>query len=47
LPLELVKYDPLDRPEVVIGVGIALRDLVHTFSPKVTSLDWMGRVSKI
>ena len=39
LPLELVKYDPLDRPEVVIGVCIALRDLVYPFSPKVASLD--------
>ena len=39
LPLELAKHDPLDRPEVVIGVCIALRDLVHTFSPKVASLE--------
>ena len=40
LPQELVKYDPLDRPEVVIGVCTALRDLVqHTFPPKVTSLE--------
>ena len=37
LPLELAKHDPLDRPEVAVGVCIALRDLVHPFSPNVAS----------
>ena len=39
LPLELAKHDPLDRLEVVVGVCIALRDLVHPFSPNVASLE--------
>ena len=39
LPLELAKHDPFGRPEVVFGVCIALRDLVHPFSPKVAALD--------
>ena len=43
LPLELAKHDPFGRPEVVFGVCIALRDLVHTFPSKVTSLGWRGR----
>ena len=47
LPLELVKYDSLDRPEVVIGVCIALRDLEHTFPSKVTSLRWRRGGGKI
>ena len=42
LPLELAKHDPFGRPEVVFGVCIALRDLVHPFSPKVASLDLEG-----
>ena len=47
LPLELAKHDPLDRPEVAVGVCIALRDLVHPFSPKVASLDLEGGGGKI
>ena len=39
LPRELAKHDPFDRPEVVFGVCIALRDLVRPFSPKVAALD--------
>ena len=47
LPLELAKHDPLDHPGVVIGVCIALRDLVHPFSPTVASLELEGGGSKI
>ena len=39
LPLELAKHDPLDRPEVAVGVCIALRDLLHTFLSKWTLLE--------
>ena len=39
LPPELAKHDPFGRPEVVVGVCIALRDLVRPFSPKVASLE--------
>ena len=39
LPRELAKHDLFGRPEVVFGVCIALRDLVHPFSPKVAALD--------
>ena len=46
LPLELVKYDPLDRREVVIGVCIALRDPVLAHIPTKSDLargGWGGR----
>ena len=42
LPRELAKHDPFDRPEVVFGVCIALRDLVRPFSPKVAARDLEG-----
>ena len=47
LPLELAKHDPLDRPEVAVGVCIALRDLLHTFLSKWTLLELRGGGSKI
>ena len=47
LPLELAKHDLFGRPGVVFGVCIALRDLVHPFSPKVASLELEGGGSKI
>ena len=47
LPLEPANHDPLDHLGVVIGVFIALRDLVHPFSPKVASLDLEGGWGKI
>ena len=45
LPLELAKHDLFGRPEVAVSVCIALRDLVHPFSPKVAALDegWGGQ----
>ena len=42
LPLELAKHDLFGRTEVAVGVCIALRDLVHPFSPKVASLELEG-----
>ena len=42
LPLELAKHDPLDRPEVAVGVCIALCDLLHTFLSKGTLLELRG-----
>ena len=42
LPLELAKHDLFGRPEVAVSVCIALRDLVHTFSPTVASLELEG-----
>ena len=47
LPLELAKHDPFGRPEVVFGVCIALRDLVHPFSPKWPRSIWRGGGGKI
>ena len=47
LPLELAKHDPLDRPEVAVGVCIALRDLLHTFLSKGTLLELSVGGSKI
>ncbi len=44
LPLELAKHDPLDRPEVAVGVCIALRVLLHTFLSKWTLLELRGWV---
>ena len=41
LPRELAKHDQFDRPEVVFGVCIALRDLVR-LSPKLASLELEG-----
>ena len=46
LPLELAKHDPLDRPEVAVGVCIALRDLLHTFLSKGTLLELRGGGAK-
>ena len=42
LPLELAKHDLFGRPEVAVGVCIALRDLVNPFSPKMASLELEG-----
>ena len=42
LPLELAKHDLFGRPEVAVSVCIALRDLVHPFSPTVASLELEG-----
>ena len=47
LPLKLPKHDLFGRPGVVFGVCIALRDLVHQFSPKVALLDLEGGGGKI
>ena len=46
LALELAKHDPFGRPEVVFGVCIALRDLVHPFSPKWPRSIWRRRGAK-
>ena len=42
LPLKLPKHDLFGRSEVAVSVCIALRDLVHPFSPKVASLELEG-----
>ena len=42
LPLKLPKHDLFGRPEVAVSVYIALRDLVHPFSPTVASLELEG-----
>ena len=47
LPLKLPKHDLFGRPEVAVSVCIALRDLVHPFSPKVASLELEGGGCKI
>ena len=47
LPLKLPKHDLFGRPEVAVSVCIALRDLVHPFSPKVASLELEGGGGKI
>ena len=47
LALELAKHDPFGRPEVVFGICIALRDLVHPFSPKWPRSIWRGGGGKI
>ena len=46
LPLELAKDNPYGRPEMVVGVYLALCDLVHSFSPKVAALDLEVREAK-
>ena len=47
LPLELAKHDLLDRPQVIIGASLAVCDLVHVFSTKMSSLGSRGGGGKI